>query len=121
MMNTAKILITGATGHAGRYAIEQLLHKAHEVRALVHRIDDSSKRLADRGVGAVSARTGYGEVEQLQRDVLKESFLLQHLREVAADHRAGVFAGTNDLIEPIGGHPPVSLDALNEKHRKAFE
>ena len=71
--------------------------------------------------GQVSARTGYGEVEQLQRGVLKESFLLQHLREVAADHQAGVFAGTNDVIETIGGRPPMSLETFNEKHRKAFE
>src|SRR5262245_57474564 len=71
--------------------------------------------------GQVSARTGYGEVEQLQRGVLKKSFLLQHLREVAADHQAGVFAGTNDLIERIGGRPPMSLEAFIERHRKAFE
>ncbi len=71
--------------------------------------------------GQVNARTGYGEAEQLQRGVLKESFLLQHLREVAADHQAGVFADTNDLIETIGGRPPTSLEAFIEKHRKAFE
>ena len=29
---------------AGDYAIEQLLHKGHQVRALVHRIDDRSQR-----------------------------------------------------------------------------
>src|SRR5262249_592479 len=71
--------------------------------------------------GQVNARTGYGEVEQWQRGELKESFVLQHIREVAADHQAGVFAGTNDLIETIGGRRPVSLEAFIEKHRKAFE
>src|SRR5262249_15151311 len=71
--------------------------------------------------GQVNARTGYGELEQLQRGELKESFLQQHIREVAADHQAGVFAGTNDLIETIGGRPPMSLEAFIEKHRKAFE
>jgi uncharacterized protein YbjT (DUF2867 family) len=71
--------------------------------------------------GQVNARTGYGEIEQLQRGELKESFLLQHAREVAADHQNGVFAGTNDLIETIGGRPPMSLEAFIEKHRKAFE
>ena len=44
-MNTAKILITGATGDTGGYAIEQLLHKGHQVRALVHRRDNRSQRL----------------------------------------------------------------------------
>jgi NAD(P)H dehydrogenase (quinone) len=31
-----------------------------------------------------------------------------------------VFAGTNDLIETIGGRPPLSLEAFIEKHRQAF-
>ena len=53
-MNTAKILITGATGDTGGYAIEQLLHKGHQVRALVHRPDDRSKRLEDKGVEVVA-------------------------------------------------------------------
>jgi NAD(P)H dehydrogenase (quinone) len=53
-MSTGKILITGATGDTGGYAIEQLLQKGHQVRALVHRIDDRSKRLEDKGVEAVA-------------------------------------------------------------------
>jgi uncharacterized protein YbjT (DUF2867 family) len=71
--------------------------------------------------GQVNARTGYGELEQSQRGELKESFFLQHIREVAADHQAGIFAGTNDVIETIGGRPPMSLETFIEKHRKAFE
>jgi uncharacterized protein YbjT (DUF2867 family) len=74
-----------------------------------------------RAPGQVNARTGYGELEQLQRGELKDSFLMQHSREVAVDHQNGVFAGTNDLIETIGGRPPMSLEAFIEKHRKAFE
>jgi uncharacterized protein YbjT (DUF2867 family) len=53
-MNTGKILITGATGSTGGYAIEQLLEKGHEVRALVHRIDDRSRRLEDKSVEVVA-------------------------------------------------------------------
>src|SRR5260370_5253742 len=53
-MSTAKILITGATGDTGGYAIAQLLHKGHQVRALVHRIDDRSQRLEDKGVEVVA-------------------------------------------------------------------
>ena len=71
--------------------------------------------------GQVNARTGYGELEQSQRGEPKESFFLQHMREVAADHQNGIFAGTNDLIETIGGRPPISLEAFIEKHRQAFE
>ena len=71
--------------------------------------------------GQVNSRTGYGELERSQQGELEESFFLQHIREVAADHQAGVFAGTNDLIERIGGRPPMSLEAFIERHRKAFE
>ena len=71
--------------------------------------------------GQVNARTGYGEPEQLQRGELKQSFVLQHIGEVALDHQAGIFAGANDVIETIGGCPPMSLEAFIEKHRKAFE
>src|SRR5246127_4176493 len=53
-MNRAKILITGATGDTGGCAIEQLLQRGHQVRALVHRIDDRSQRLEDKGVEAVA-------------------------------------------------------------------
>jgi NAD(P)H dehydrogenase (quinone) len=49
------------------------------------------------------------------------SFLFQHLREVAIDHQNGVFAGTNDLVEKLGGRPPMTLEAFITKHRRAFE
>jgi NAD(P)H dehydrogenase (quinone) len=48
-------------------------------------------------------------------------FLFQHLREVAIDHQNGVFAGTNDLVERVGGRPPMTLEAFITKHRNAFE
>lgn len=47
-------------------------------------------------------------------------FLIQHLREVAIDHTNGVFAGTNDLVEQIGGRPPLTVEAFVSKHRDAF-
>ncbi len=47
-------------------------------------------------------------------------FLVQHLREVAIDHTNGVFAGTNNLVEEIGGRPPLSVEAFVAKHRDAF-
>jgi NAD(P)H dehydrogenase (quinone) len=48
-------------------------------------------------------------------------FLFQHLKEVAIDHQNGVFEGTNDLVEKLGGRPPMTLDAFIEKHHEAFE
>jgi hypothetical protein len=47
-------------------------------------------------------------------------FLVQHLREVAIDHTNGVFAGTNDFVEKIGGRPPLTGEAFVAKHRDAF-
>jgi NAD(P)H dehydrogenase (quinone) len=50
----------------------------------------------------------------------ENSFLFQHLKEVAIDHQNGVFEGTNDLVEKLGGRPPMTLEAFIEKHRSAF-
>lgn len=51
----------------------------------------------------------------------ENSFLFQHLREVAIDHQNGIFAGTNDLVEKIGGRPAMTLEEFITKHRKGFE
>jgi uncharacterized protein YbjT (DUF2867 family) len=50
----------------------------------------------------------------------ENSFLFQHLREVAIDHQNGIFAGTNDLVEKLGGRPPMTLEAFIQQHRAAF-
>src|SRR6266853_169186 len=67
-----------------------------------------------------SARGLYGEFEQKPEGSTGESFLIQHLREVAIDHQNGVFAGTNDVVEKIGGRQPTTLEEFITKHRKAF-
>ncbi len=48
-------------------------------------------------------------------------FLFQHLREVVIDHQNGIFEGTNDLVEKIGGRPPMTLEGFITNHREAFE
>jgi NAD(P)H dehydrogenase (quinone) len=50
----------------------------------------------------------------------ENSFLFQHLREVAIDHQNGIFAGTNDLVQKLGGRPPMTLEAFIGKHRAEF-
>ena len=67
-----------------------------------------------------SARTMYGEFEQAPDRRAGDSFVIQHLREVAIDHQNGVFAGTNDLVETLGGRPATTLEAFVDKHRAAF-
>lgn len=47
------ILITGATGKTGAYAVATVLAHGHHVRALVHRTDDRSDRLAAAGAEVV--------------------------------------------------------------------
>jgi uncharacterized protein YbjT (DUF2867 family) len=44
----------------------------------------------------------------------------QHFEEIAKDHQNGVFAGTNDLVEKIGGKRPIGLPEFLEAHRSAF-
>jgi NAD(P)H dehydrogenase (quinone) len=70
-------------------------------------------------------RYQYTDVPSLAK-LAKESgkvfpdFFWQHLTEIAIDHQNGVFAGTNDLVETIGGKPPRTLAEFIEKHRAAF-
>ena len=66
-----------------------------------------------------NARALYGEFEP-KPEGQGDSFAIQHLREVAIDHQNGIFAGTNDLIEKIGGRPPMTLEEFINKHRAAF-
>ena len=47
--------------------------------------------------------------------------LIQHLREVAIDHAGGVFEGTNDFVENIGGRSPLTVEAFVTEHRHALE
>ena len=46
------------------------------------------------------------------------SFVLQNIREVALDHQAGIFAGTNDVIETIGGRRPCRW--IKQRHDRAL-
>ena len=69
-----------------------------------------------------SVRYQYTDVPSLKK-LAKEhgkefpDFFWQHLEEIAVDHQDGVFSGTNDLVETIGGQPPMTLEAFVEKHR----
>src|SRR5229473_4040628 len=66
-----------------------------------------------------NARTLYGAFESTS-EPRGDSFVIQHLHEVAIDHQNGIFAGTNDLVEKIGGHPPMTLEEFINKHGAAF-
>src|SRR5271168_1906714 len=52
-MQRPTILVTGATGKTGGATVAQLMAKGYPVRALVHRADHRSERLAKRGAKIV--------------------------------------------------------------------
>ncbi len=52
-MARQKFLVTGATGATGVHAVELLLARGHQVRALAHREDDRSKQLQELGAEVV--------------------------------------------------------------------
>lgn len=46
--------------------------------------------------------------------------LWQHFEEIAKDHQDGVFAGTNDLVQKIGGKRPMGLPEFLQAHKTAL-
>jgi NAD(P)H dehydrogenase (quinone) len=46
--------------------------------------------------------------------------LVQHLSNVVQDYRDGIFAGTNDYVQSIGGKTPMTVQEYVENHREAF-
>ena len=72
-------------------------------------------------IDGASSRNLYGELGGKPSDGSGDSFTVQHLKEVAIDHQNGFFGGTNDLVEKLGGRPPMTLEAFVVKNRKAFE
>ena len=47
-------------------------------------------------------------------------FLAQHLSNVAVDYQNGIFAGSNDLIERIGGKRPTTVQEFIADHLAEF-
>jgi len=47
-------------------------------------------------------------------------FAVTHLKAVAVDHQNGIFSGETDVVERIGGQPPLSLPDFIRKNLDAF-
>ncbi|MBO0876979.1 MAG: hypothetical protein J2P19_26690, partial [Pseudonocardia sp.] len=50
-----------------------------------------------------------------------DAHLVQHLSNVAVDYRNGVFTGTNDVVEKLGGQPPLSVEQYVRENLSTFE
>lgn len=51
--DNSALLITGAAGRTGGYAARLLLERGHQVRTLVHRLDDRAAQLRDSGAEVI--------------------------------------------------------------------
>jgi NAD(P)H dehydrogenase (quinone) len=61
------------------------------------------------------------EFAKAMRERGLDEHLVQHLSNVAVDYQNGVFAGTNDVVEKIGGRPPLSVEQFIVENRSSFE
>ena len=48
------------------------------------------------------------------------SYLAQHLSNVAVDYRNGIFAGTNDIVERVGGKKPTTVEEFITANSAVF-
>ncbi|MTH15828.1 NmrA family NAD(P)-binding protein [Flavobacterium sp. LC2016-01] len=71
-----KVLITGATGVTGRHAIDKLTELNIPVRALVHRVDDRSKALEEKGVEVVVGNlSDFNLISEILKDIRAAYYL----------------------------------------------
>lgn len=68
-----------------------------------------------------SARALYGALEDSREGQEAATFLKQHLKEVAIDHTNGIFAGTNDVVQRIGGVAGTTVREFVKQNRAAFD
>jgi NAD(P)H dehydrogenase (quinone) len=72
-----------------------------------------------KGPAENTARAMYGD-QGAPTGGSANTFLMQHLHEVAIDHSNGIFAGTNNYIAEIGGRQPMTVEEFVTKNREAF-
>ncbi len=60
------------------------------------------------------------EVASEQWSKWRTSFEVQHVTEIVKDHAAGIFSGTDEVIEKFTGQKPMSLAEFIKKHRQVF-
>ena len=48
------------------------------------------------------------------------SHIVQHMRNIAVDYQNGIFAGTNNLVDVIGGRNPMTVEDYVLAHKETF-
>lgn len=113
----------------GRVIAEILLNPvphAGEIYPLFGPIEQTGEEIAQslsRALGQEVAYEGLSP-ETFSREIeqaYNRPFLAQHLLEVAKDHAAGIFAGTNDVVKRITGREPITVEQFVAKNRAAFD
>src|SRR5712692_3820893 len=82
----------------GRALGKSVEYKQISVDALLEILKSGGQKPAE----GASSRNLYGELGRKRAS--GDSFVVQHLKEVAIDHQNGVFKGTNDLVERSEEH-----------------
>ena len=96
-----RILITGATGKTGGYAIKTLLEWKVPVRALVHRMDARSERLAADGVEIVQGDLSDFEAVSRALEGITEAYFVYSI-EVPGILEATAFFAEAALEQGVG-------------------
>lgn len=63
---------------------------------------------------------GYDEFADMLTAIGFGPHLVQHLRHVSQDFQRGLFAGSNDVVQRVGGKQPVAVAAFVDRHRGIF-
>lgn len=94
--------------------------------ALYGPVEQNHYEIADAISGVLGHPVHYEpiSVEEFSASLLERGLdphLVQHLGNVAIDYRNGVFAGTNDVVEKVGGRAPLSVEQFVRENRSAFQ
>jgi uncharacterized protein YbjT (DUF2867 family) len=84
-----------------------------------HQIAEAISRTLGRKVNYVPI-----EIEQFTSELERQGrdpHLIQHLANVAADYRNGIFAGTNNIIRDVTGTEPLTVEAFVERNKDQFD
>ena len=103
-------LLADPQPHAGK---TYRLHGPAEVNH--HQIAEAMTRTLGRPVTYVPIG-----LDEFRTDLEKRGLdphFIQHLVAVAVDYRHGVFAGTNDIVEALTGHAPLTVEEFTERNR----